>query len=271
MPEVPGKLRTLLDAPFEVIDNHALAGALSALAQDLYQRAYSRKLKDRTHEDNRPEHELVVLRNTMRICWRSGAERPGGPFTVSELRVAVAVSLLHDLRFVPRIAEDEIAAAEKRGNREEAARLRRLKEQNRLLHIRGSAEDAKDLLLAGEPLLTPTEVTQCVGYTALHDAWKLHLPYPLASDWLAVCCFEGDALWPLDPEYGPLADLQRKGIEQPTREQLRDQAASNLKTQLQGYRASFAPTAEHFQDQETVIRTAEGASILRELRAYWGI
>jgi len=54
---------------FEVIDNQKIADELSELATCLYERAYKAKLKDRTPEDNRPEHAIIVLRNTMRICW----------------------------------------------------------------------------------------------------------------------------------------------------------------------------------------------------------
>jgi len=44
------------------------------------------------------------------------------------------------------------------------------------------------------------------------------------------------------------------------------QAADNLRTQLKRFRGSF-PVFEHFADEETVIRTSEGARILQDTGA----
>jgi len=269
---VPENLTSLLKDCFQVIDDYRIAGGLSDLAFSLYERAFEARLKNRTPEDNRPEHEIVVLKNTLRICWRSGRERESGyPFDRSEFRVAVATSLLHDLRFIPRITEEMIKAAEDRGDHTEADRLLKLKGDQRILHMRGGGEDALRILRAHPLLLTDAEVRQCVGYIGIHDIWKLGWPYPTSSDWLAVCCLEGDALWPLNRDFGVRADLERKGISNPTPDQLRRQAASNLDTQLCHYRANFDFSAEAFQDDETIIRTSEGARILREERDYWNV
>lgn len=269
---VPDDLHTLLVSAFAVIDDRLVADELLAFAVKVYELAYIARLKDRTAADNRPEHELVVLRNTLRICWRSGAERDSGlPFDRCELRIAIAIALLHDLRFIARIQEEAIREAERRGELEEAETLRIRKARQRAEHLHGSAADALKLIRSVPGLLTEAETRQCVGYIGLHDLWKLGWPYPAGSDWLAVCCFEGDALWPLDPAFGPLADLERKGLCNPSFDQLRAQAQSNLDTQLRAFRASFAATAERFQDSETVIRTTEGARMLGEMRAYWGI
>jgi hypothetical protein len=262
----------LLQSAFEVIDNRTIARDLTAFATEIYSLAYDERLKDRTREDNRKEHELVVLHNTIRIRWRSGRERLSGyPFDRHELRVAVATSLLHDLRFIPRITEERIIACEQRGDLQEAEALRKQKSQQREEHMRGSAEDALKILEEHPALLSDAETKQCIGYIGLHDIWKLGWPYPVSSDWLAVCCLEGDALWPLDRRYGVLADLERKGKLAPTTEELKKQAASNLETQLRAYRRNFAQTKEKFQDNETIFRTTEGARILCELREYWGI
>lgn len=265
-------LHNLLTDAFAVIDDRQAADDLFAFAAQVYDLAYTTRLKDRTPEDNRPEHEMVVLRNTLRICSRSGAERDSGlSFDRSELRVAIAIALLHDLRFIPRVQEEAIKEAEERGDLARARELRDRKAGQRAEHLRGGAEDALNLILSVPGLMTDAETRQCVGYIGLHDLWKLGWPYPAGSDWLAVCCFEGDALWPLDPAFGPLADLERKGLMKPSFDQLRAQAQSNLDTQLRAFRASFAATAECFQDSETVIRTTEGARMLEELRAYWRI
>jgi len=268
----PEPLRALLDTAFVLIDDAALVDDLRAFARRVYALAWDARLRHRTPEDNRPEHELVVLRDTVRIAWRSGRERNSGdPFDRSDLRVAVATALLHDLRFLRRITEQEIEALEHDGRHDEALTLRHRKSEQRAEHMRGGAEDAGRLLRSVPGLVTDAELRRVLGYISLHDAWKLGLPYPLASDWLAVCCLEGDALFPLDADFGPLADLQRQGVAEPTREQLRDQAAANLRTQLVAYRKNFAATAEPFQDGETILRTTEGARILAEARRYWGI
>jgi hypothetical protein len=269
---VPDGLLRLLNKAFEVVDDDGVAHELCEFGTRVYELAYHERLKERTPEDNRPEHELVVLRNTMRICWRSGRERDSGhPFNRQELRVAVATSLLHDLRFIPRITEEMIKIAEQQGRHEEAADLRRRKASQRVDHMRGSAEDAIRIVRSHSTLMTEAESRQCIGYIALHDIWKLGWPYPVSSDWLAVCCLEGDALWPLDPDFGCLADLERKNTSCPSLEQLRQQAELNLETQLRTYRANFAVTAEQFRDGETIIRTSEGARILSEVREYWRI
>lgn len=269
---VPEPLRDLLDASFRVVDDGPLADDLRGFARQVYPLAWHARLRHRTPEDNRPEHELVVLRDTVRIAWRSGRERDSGePFGRSDLRVAVATALLHDLRFLRRITEQEIEALDHAGRHDEAMTRRRQKGEQRAEHMRGGAEDAGRLLRSVTGLVSEAELRRVLGYISLHDAWKLGLPYPLSSDWLAVCCLEGDALFPLDADFGPLADLQRQGVAEPTREQLRDQAAANLRTQLVAYRKNFAATAEPFRDGETILRTTEGARILAEARRYWGI
>lgn len=288
MTPVPTRLTTLLDEAFLDIQEYDGWPNLHELAEKLYAQAYHDRLQYRTPADNRPEHELIVLRTTMRICFRSGHERASkNPFTREEMRVAVATALLHDLRFIPRITEEMIQAAEAVGLPEKAKELSQARANQRRGHMRGSAEDALQILRTSS-LLTKAEIRQCIGYIGLHDTWKLGWPYPASSDWLAVCCLEGDALWPLDRDHGPHADLERKAwqewlakcpeSERPTwvlpdltHNDLKKQAESNLKLQLCAYRESFACSAEVFQDSETIIRTTEGAVILNELRAHWGI
>jgi len=138
-------------------------------------------------------------------------------------------------------------------------------------HMVGGAIDAHSLLTS-DRFLELDEIDRCVGYIGFHDAWKLDLPYPPSSDWLAVCCFEGDALWPLHKEFGPLADLQRHDKNaSPTLKQLTERAQSSLRNTLIHHRTGWPRDAEGFQDAETVIRTSEGARILRDLRNYWRI
>ena len=273
---VPEYLRSLITLAFGAINDRSVAEDLHHLADRLYERAYRARLGLRTSDDNRPEHEPIVLGHTMRICWHSGAERASGlPFSLSEFRIAVAVSLLHDLEPIPRVTEEMIRNAENHGEADEATRLRQVKTAQRLIHMRRSAEAALVLLGNAPSLLDAIEVRQSVALIALHDVCKLGLAYPSSTDWLAVCCLEGDALWPLFGhakfgDLGPLADLERKGVMNPTRAQLRDQAQANLES-LRSYRANFGCTAEQFRDDETILRTEEGSMLLNEYRNYWEI
>ncbi len=281
MSSIPSDLLTLLRSTFHCINDRKIADELCTFGTQLYEIVYTKHLHERTPADNRPEHELVVLRNAMRICWRSGRERDSGHrFDIHELRVAVATSLLHDLRFVPRVMEEDIEAAIKRGDTKEAARLKKKKSENRLLHMQGSAEDALEVIEAIPSLMSEQESRQCIGYISLHDTWKTGLPYPASSDWLAVCCFEGDALWPLDIDFGPLADLERswflkhKNLDdfQTSLPRLKKRAQLNLNGQLHHYRkSSFGSVVDVFQDNQSVIRTGEGARILDELCKHWGL
>jgi hypothetical protein len=272
MPSSFEDLVRLLQSAFDVVDDKVVATDLAAFATELYTIAFDERLKDRTAEDNRNEHEIVVLRNTVRICWRSGRERASGrPFDRQELRVAVATALLHDLRFIPRVTEEMVIDLERSGDFAGAEAVRKRRAEQRRDHMLGSAEDAGKIIARHPTLLTEAEARQCLGYIGLHDLWKLGWPYPVSSDWLAVCCVEGDALWPLDGDFGARADLERKGNFAPSFEELRSQAASNFDTQLRAYRRSFDSTKEEFQDDETIFRTTEGGRILRELRSFWDI
>jgi hypothetical protein len=105
MSSIPPNLAALLDDAFTTIrkDDFNTAQHLSNVATRICAAAWSRHLHDREHKDNRNEHELIVLQNTMRICRESGSERDSGlPFNLSELRIAVATALLHDLRPMDR-------------------------------------------------------------------------------------------------------------------------------------------------------------------------
>ncbi|MCA9176911.1 MAG: hypothetical protein KDB14_20625 [Planctomycetales bacterium] len=268
MTPVPDKLTELLEAAFREVADASWAELLLPFARELYRQAYAFRLHQRTAADNRIEHELVVLRNTLRIAWHSGAERASGlPFSLHEWRVAIAVSLLHDLRFIPRITEEMVVGAV---DSDSAERIAQARARQRQEHMRGSVEDAQRLLQDLPGLMSDVETRECLGYIGLHDLWKLGWPYPPSSDWLAVCCLEGDALWPLDSEFGPLADLERKGQDSPDFATLRRQAADNFRLQLCAYRDTF-PSTEPFRDGETMIRTSEGAKILAELRRFWDI
>jgi len=275
MADFPGFIETLLRdacAPIAA-DAPALAAELYDFSRRACAGSWEAGLKSRESWDNHPAHEAVVWRNTARIAWASGREGdPARRCTLSELRVACLTSFFHDIRPLVRISEESILAEAKGGASEEAVRkLSEAKAAGRKAHMQGGAEDANRWLLQHPELASPEERRRTVGYIALHDLCKAGWPYPLSSDYVALYCYEGDVLWPLDRDFGPLADLQRKGIVTPAPEELRRQAHSNFVSQLVAYReSSFRALADEFRGG-TIIRTAEGAKILTELLNYWQI
>ncbi|MEZ6139969.1 MAG: hypothetical protein R3B84_05300 [Zavarzinella sp.] len=269
---LPAHLIELLDNSLHGLENHDHSGELRHFAKTLYQAAYQFRFQYRTADDNRLEHELIVLENAIRIGLKVGAnlESPT-PRTVGDFQVLIISALLHDLRFIRRITEQDLRYVKEHGSDSEYQKLVMERSQQRLSHMRGSAADAKIVLKTLAYPLEQQVIRQSIGYIHLHDLWKTGVPYPLASDGLAVCFFEADALWPLHPHYGPLADLERQGIPAPDFDQLRQQAIENYHLQLCAGRKLFEHTAEQFQDDKTIIRTSEGQRILREYCTYWGI
>lgn len=276
MSHIPKALEAQLAAAFENVMHPEIRAQLAAEGRDLYQTAWNRYFRHRTHADNRLEHELVVLKHFFQIAGDPSTEEPipAPPLSLSELRVGLATCILHDTCFIPRITEAHIADARSEAEAEE---LRKRKASQRRDHMRGSARNAKrilaELAASGHGWLNHAETLRCVGLIALHDIWKLGFPWPPAHDRLAVCFVEADALWPVSHPTGPLADLQRDNGEayQPSPQQLSAQALVNLNTQLRAYRPNFEATAEAFQDSQTIIRTKGGARILAVHLAAWGL
>lgn len=275
MPAFPGFIEPLLQdacAPVEK-DDPQMAAALYEFSLRAWAGAWEAGLRNRESWDNHSAHEAVVWRNTARIAWATGREwDPSRRCTLSEMKVACLTSFFHDLRPLVRISEERILADTERGvSSEEIRKLTEAKATGRKQHMEGGAQDANRWLEQHPGLATSAERRRCVGYIALHDLCKAGWPYPLSSDFLAVYCYEGDVLWPLDRDFGPLADLQRKGTMNPSRNQLREQAHSNFQAQLVAYRSSsFRALADEFRGG-TIIRTPEGARILKELLRHWEI
>ncbi|MEM7233122.1 MAG: hypothetical protein AAF517_13150 [Planctomycetota bacterium] len=258
--QVPAFLVERLEKAFEVVSERGLRDRLRRFGSSLYEEAFHRYLCDqRVAADNGISHELVVLADTMRICVRSGSERDSGsPFDERELLVAVAVSLLHDLRPMKRGSSSP----------EESAR-------RRMAHMRGGCDDARTVLdaveaKALEPSFGKDVIERTLNLISKHDLVKCGEPYPESSDWLAVCCFEGDSLWVLHG-LGVCADLLRD--QAPLfAEGLRARARSNYAKLLKGNRAQFRDLDQaEFRDEETIFRTSEGASVLRERLSGWGL
>jgi hypothetical protein len=249
-------------------DDPALAAEVLAISRGLYFEAWEAGIKTREPWDNHTAHELRVWGRAAPIAWASGRNfNPAIRCTKSDLTILCVCSFFHDLYPFRRVVEEAIAAAPADQKKLKKAQ----KMLDRLKHMGGGAEKAQQRLSKRPDLVTAADLRPAVGYIGMHDACKIGCPYPLASDSLAVYFFEADVAWPLDPEFGPLADLQRKGIMNPDREALLAQARSNFENQLLAYpRSSFGAVMESFRGG-TLMRTAEGAKILAELLRYWEI
>ncbi len=245
----------------------------------LYFRVWEDYFCQRPPKDNRIEHELVVIRHFLKI-----AQKPvlGKQLTESEIRVGLAAVILHDTYFFPKITEANIQSAG--NNPDEAAFLSHKKIQQRIRHMAGSADNA-DRILNSEfkSGLNRIEKARCLAWISLHDSWKLNLPWPPATDPLAVALVEADALWPLSPT-GPRADVDRDAGRRDwylakdwdvTAEQVfkqeREQAQKNLNTQLVAYRDNFRELGNTATPLATIIRSEGGLEILNEYLDYWNL
>jgi hypothetical protein len=247
-------------APIRAADSELARGVLSA-SRTLYPIAYEAGISTRPVEENSQAHELIVWRHTVRIA------TAGGVLDYLAWIVLMVVCFFHDLYEVGKITEQMIAEAPP----EKRAGMRERKVNIRWEHMRGGAAKTINLLAGREDLISRDVLRRAIGYIAMHDACKAGCAYPLSSDPLAVYAFEGDVLWPLETEFGACADLERRGNRRPTHAELVGQAKANLETQLLAYpESSFGSTLEPFRGG-TLIRTAEGARILREYLDYWGL
>lgn len=227
----------------------------------------------RKAEDNRPEHEWVVFANFMKIAESEN-------ITLSEKRIGSAFAFTHDTFFIPRIMEQHV--------REETtpklkAQLEKEKEEQRLQHMRGGAQNAEFLLTQlRDPdspvdlLFKPDEISKCIKLVSQHDLWKLRNPSPPPSnDRLAIACLEADALWPLHP-LGVLADLERPNEEGETKD-VADPAVWYKQLQesnqtLLEFRPKWKdiPPSD-FIDSESIFRTKEGHRLYTEWRQRWNL
>jgi hypothetical protein len=282
---IPPRAHALLEQAFTCIVDLAERRELRAVAGVVVPAVWQRWLASRPPEDNRPEHEFVVLQATLQIA-------EAGRLPLEEKRRAVAVVFLHDTHFIPRITEWQIRSAEAAAEqaakgqlptadelRRHAADLARQREEQRDLHMRGGADNARLLLPqlrhpndAARPLFSAAEIERVADIIRHHDDWKLGRPHPPGSDSLAVACLEGDALWPLHP-LGVLADLERpdelghiRDVSNPR--EWRTQLQHSVQT-LRKYRGNWHGTGERFQDEASIFRTAEGHRQYAEWLALW--
>jgi hypothetical protein len=272
MSVLPERLAVMAEQALAAVASARERDELRVVARVISTAAWQHWYAWRPREDNRQEHEWVVLGNVLKIAEHEG-------FPLSDKRVAVAFTFLHDTYFIPRITETMIRAA-----RDEATRAELLagKTRQRLEHMEGGAANARILLgrlkhpeRPQETLLTSQEIDRCVEIISQHDLWKMRKPYPPGSDRLAVACVEADALYPLHP-LGVLADLERPDDQGPCRDaghpgEWTKQLGNNLLTLLE-YRANWKDVAgETFVDDESIFRTQEGHRLYREWRKFWNI
>jgi len=282
---LPAHIAHLLELALSPLPASAnVAEPMRRMADVVWQRWLARRLP----EDNRAEHEFIVLANAVRIGLAEG-------LLETELRIAAAFSLLHDTQFIPRITEAQTTAVA--GQAELARQAGRIAEAERLAaehsrleqgkfaqrhqHMRGGALTAEYLLRrlpdeAGtERWLNDIEAEKCISIIRGHDRWKLGDPHPASSDWLAVVCLEADALWPLHP-LGVQADLERPGDDGRIKDlhdpqAWRDQLAVSVNT-LHKYRANWpADGGDPFQDRRSIFRTPAGHALYARWLEYWGL
>ncbi len=249
------------------LDDPGLGARVLAASRKIEAVAWEAGIKNVETWNNHKAHESRVWCQTARIAWASGRDlNPAIRLPFADLIILCVCCFFHDLHAVRRVVEEEILKA--------SAEDKKLKKAQKILirleHMAFGAQKMKELLGKRPDLISGADLRRAVGLVGMHDACKVGLPWPV-GDYLALYFFEGDILWPLDPAFGPLADLQRKGIMAPDWEMLRQQADSNLKTQLLSYpKTSFGGVMEEFRGG-TLIRTAEGARILTEYLRYWKI
>ena len=234
-------------------------------------------LSRRPPEDNRQEHEWVVLANVMRIAEAEG-------LGISDRRVATAFAFTHDSFFIRRIMDHRIRGA----GDEEKEKLNEEKRKQRIAHMQGGAKNAEFLLpqlrrpdSPTKPVFTWEEIRRCVRIVERHDFWKLEPPEPFKDDKLATVCLEADALWPLHP-LGVLADLERpdekgetKDFANPSvwKEQLEQSHETLLEFRPKWQKAGIPEAGSElvFQDKESIFRTVGGYELYREWRTRWGL
>jgi hypothetical protein len=186
----------------------------------------------------------------------------------SDIKVFAAFAFCHDNYRIRRIMDARVRELEDRGLIEEAAALLRQKREQRVKHMLLGARRAEKVLRSLE-ILSERELTRCRTIIEKHDLWKLGEPWPLADDRLALCCFEADALWPLQP-LGVLADIERSGEDAMDPEVWRRKVQESHRTMIV-YRANWAKMKEPFQGRNSIFRTPEGHRIYKEWRRFWGL
>ena len=287
---LPIRIARIVQTTFDVVPDPGDREQLRAWADAIARVAWERWLSERPIEDNRPDHEFIVLDNAIKI----GVDER---LDIEHLKLVTAFALLHDTHIIPRVTETSVRrvvaeadAARERGALDEAAELdarveslRRAKDEQRHVHMAGGVRNARLALSliadsSSDPSLrlADSHVEKLLDIIGHHDLWKLKEPWPrLADGRVALVCLEADALYPLHP-IGVAADLDRPDENgafcdphDPAR--WRSQLKSSLKT-LHEYRANWQDLAdEAFQDGESIFRTPKGYALYCAWREFWKI
>ena len=266
---VSKRVQAEIDMGLSELKSPRAHAALRPIVETIAGEAWRRWIRANGPEHNHPHHEVCVFRLGMKIAV---AEK----LSLSDMAVLAAFAFCHDNYKFKRIMDARVREAEERGLTAAAEAMRRRKHQQRVQHMTEGARRADEVLAGlrhpGEParaLLTAAQRRRCSGIIAKHDCWKLGEAWPLWKDRLAVCCFEADALWPLQP-LGVLADVER------SKEDLANPGVWQRKVveshgTLLVFRANWAGMKEPFRDRNSIFRTREGHRIYRDWCKFWGL
>ena len=266
---IPTRLQRMLQSSLQHVRSKEERQQLSSAAHAIAEVAWRGWIGPRTAEDNRQEHEFVVLDNFLRIA-------EGESLSTADKRVGIAFVFCHDAAFIHRITELEVRNA---ADDESRTRLQALKSQQRQRHMAEGAANARAMLpmicAGNQPLLNAAEIESCATLIAQHDVWKLGQPWPLIDDRLALACVEADALWPLHP-IGVLADLERPTETGGATGDAGDpqdwqRLAKNSVVTLREFRSNWDHLPEDACSGETIFRTPVGQQIYRSWAAFWGV
>ena len=259
--KLPERIRAEIESGLGEIQESRARQHLRAAVKKIAAEAWERWIRFNGPQDNHPQHESTVFRLGMKI---GVAEK----LSLSELRVFSAFAFCHDNFKIKRIMDARVRDLEECGTAQEAAKLRREKQEQRTKHMVMGARRA-DRMLREIGVLSEAERERCAEIIRKHDCWKLGEAWPLWEDRLAVCCLEADALWPLQP-LGVLADVERSGEDLADPLVWRQKAQESHGTMIV-FRKNWDGKKEPFRDRKSIFRTAEGHKIYKEWCKFWSL
>lgn len=216
--------------------------------------------EDLLHKDagNPITHHTEVLKHMMRIA-------RGESYPFKKIRKCAALSLLHDIKAVPKITREEREAAK---SPEEKSKLELKNLNNRIVHMSAGSVKAEQRLRDlnsrfSTPVFTDKEICDICIVIAIHDIPSIRLKIPNHSK-LAMDFREADRLW-MQTREGVKADLKRKGNECPTEMECVNQANKNLES----YRKERELYGSDPALLEYIFRTKTGLEIFKSLRSQW--
>ncbi|MDH5185716.1 MAG: hypothetical protein OEZ20_01395 [candidate division WOR-3 bacterium] len=266
---VPSYLLNILSNSFSQV-NEKERNSLMDISKMMFIYLYNRYLLFRSSEDNRKEHELIVLSNVLKISEKM-------ELNYSDKKIAIAVSLFHDTCFIKRIMEEEIRKLEEKGSIKEANLLREKKKDQRRDHMKGGAKNTKEALEYinkinphGWTIFTDKEIERSEKIVLKHDLIKTDELYPKRINTLELCCHESDILWPLHP-IGVSADIERYGKDINEKENWTNQVKENLKLFDDMRKKYDKKNVDDRFIEKTYFRTEEGHRIFSNWLKFWNL